>query len=55
MNGLPCQDAELKARKNTGRKNPLKTLEKLVHEKYAMAKNTLVNTVYGYGERATVK
>jgi hypothetical protein len=34
MNGLPCQDAELKAEKY-GEKNPLKTLEKLGCEKYA--------------------
>jgi hypothetical protein len=44
MNGLPCQDAELKAEKYGG-KSPLKALEKLECEKYASAKITLVNTV----------
>jgi hypothetical protein len=44
MNGLPCQDAELKAEK-CGKK-PSKTLEKLECENYAMAKITQVSTVY---------
>jgi hypothetical protein len=44
MNGLPCQDTELKAEKYGG-KIPLKTLEKLGCEKYASTKITLVNTV----------
>jgi hypothetical protein len=34
MNGLPCQDTELKAEK-CGEKNPLKMLEKLGRKKYA--------------------
>jgi hypothetical protein len=40
MNGLPCQDAELKVEKY-GRK----TLEKFGCEKYTMAKITRINTV----------
>jgi hypothetical protein len=44
MNGLPCQDAELKAKKY-GVENPLKTLEKLGCEKYAMTKIMRVNMV----------
>jgi hypothetical protein len=42
MNGLPYQDAELKAK---GGGTPLKTLQNLGCEKYAMAKITRVNTV----------
>jgi hypothetical protein len=34
MNGLPCQDAEMKAEK-CGWENPLKRLAKLGCEKYA--------------------
>jgi hypothetical protein len=41
MNGLPCQDAELKAGKYGGQK----TLEKLGCKKYVIAKITQVNTV----------
>jgi hypothetical protein len=44
MNGLPCQDAELKAEKYGG-KGPLKMLEKFGCEKYAMPKIMRVNTV----------
>jgi hypothetical protein len=34
MNGLPCQDAELKGEKYGGRETPLKMLEKLGCENY---------------------
>jgi hypothetical protein len=45
MNGLPCQDVELKTGKYGGR-NPPKTLEKLGCENYA-SKYSVVIQVFG--------
>jgi hypothetical protein len=50
MNGLPCQDAELKAEKYGGK--PSKMLEKLGCEKYVRAKIMRVDTIYSTGKTA---
>jgi hypothetical protein len=48
MNGLPCQDAELKAEKYGGKK-PSKMLEKFGCENNTIEKITRVGTVLFFG------